>query len=191
MARYKVTAPAGSQVEGRHAGILFVRGVATVDTDNDAERRALQYFRQAGYVVEDVVDGRDVLAEAVLGESGAVVPNPPYPTDVPAGTDPAGVPFAVRVGDQGGPDAPGRVANPDQSTHDAAREELPLLPATSANKSEWIAAAQDRGWSFDNADAMTKTELIDTLRAHDEQRQADQIENAQDAAAAKAEGDKA
>lgn len=44
-------------------GIPFTRGVAEVDPAIDAQRRALAYFRQAGYVVEPAPADPEPVAE--------------------------------------------------------------------------------------------------------------------------------
>lgn len=87
--RYRITAPA-ADTEGRHAGIMFTNGVATVDTELHEQRRALQYFRQAGYIVEELDEAGNVVVRDAEGnpvdaadpESEEPVPQrPPLPAD--------------------------------------------------------------------------------------------------------------
>lgn len=119
--RYKITTPEAG-TDGRHAGVLFNAGVAFIRTEDQVERRALQYFKKAGYVVEAVDEN---------GEP--VIPDPD--------------------------------AEPvDESDEPPPR---PPLPADTANKPEWLDAAVLRGYTRDQADAMTKPELIAALKAID------------------------
>lgn len=121
--RYKITTPE-TDTDGRHAGVLFNAGVAFIDTEHKdpVERRALSYFKKAGYVVEQVDENGD-----------PIVP------------DEDGVPAADEV------EPPPR----------------PPLPADTAVKSEWLDAAEVRGYSRADADAMTKPDLITALKAID------------------------
>jgi hypothetical protein len=51
--RYMITAPVPG-FTGKVAGVDFAKGVATIDTAVDGERRALEYFRRKAYRVEEV-----------------------------------------------------------------------------------------------------------------------------------------
>lgn len=178
--RYLITAPAHG-FTGESAGVQFVKGHATVDTDVEAERRALSYFKKAGYVtVELDAEGNPVTddqtavdtPEGVASSFGPATPaeNPqvtglisdPDGTLAPASTEDQ----AVLVGEQTNPDSPAVVVNPDQARHDAAPDAvLPSLPSPTANKPEWIAAAELRGWTYEQADNLTKPQLIEALQA--------------------------
>ena len=121
--RYKITTPE-ADTDGRHAGVLFNQGVAFIDTEHKdpVERRALQYFKKAGYIVEEV----DENGEPIIPDA-----------------DPA-----------------------DLATDDEPPPRPPL-PADTANKPEWLDAAEVRGYTREQADAMTKPELIAALKAID------------------------
>lgn len=51
-----ITVRAPQPVTEDICGVPFTRGVAQVDPAADSQRRALAYFRQAGYVVETPAD---------------------------------------------------------------------------------------------------------------------------------------
>lgn len=145
MARYRITAPALG-FEGRSCGVLFVNGNALVDSEIDTERRALSYFKKAGYGVELLApDGEPVLDDGGEAER---------PVDDLLGPD--GTPVEP-LDDDG--------TTPPMST--TTVEPRPPLPPDSANKPEWIAAAEIRGYTFEQADAMTKPDLMATLKAID------------------------
>lgn len=59
-----ITVRAPQPVTEEICGIAFTRGVAQADPGVDAQRRALAYFRQAGYVVEDASPGEPEPAPA-------------------------------------------------------------------------------------------------------------------------------
>lgn len=104
--RYTITAP-NPEYTGVVASVMFVNGSAEVDSEQPGARRALAYFRQAGYDVTEV------------GQA-----------DEPA---------------------------------DEVDPELPPLPAKTAHKPEWVAAAVTRGMTPEDADKATKEQLIELL----------------------------
>jgi hypothetical protein len=55
-------------------GIPFVQGVAQVDPEIDAQRRALSYFRRRGYVVEEPAAPAEPVEPAPVIESGPSTP---------------------------------------------------------------------------------------------------------------------
>jgi hypothetical protein len=77
--RYKITAPVPG-FTGKVAGIDFAKGVATIDTAVDGERRALEYFRRKAYVVEEVAteEAAAAPAENLAGKERSV-PNSEQP----------------------------------------------------------------------------------------------------------------
>jgi hypothetical protein len=56
--RYSISTPV-PDFAGIVAGVTFANGTAEVSTDVQAGRRALSYFRQAGYVVAPVSDSTE------------------------------------------------------------------------------------------------------------------------------------
>lgn len=142
-ALYRVISPA-AKFDGRSCGVMFVNSIAVVNSAVAEERKALAYFRQAGYVIELLdADGQPVDAEDV-----AVVPS----ADGETGNE---NPLVTAPGDD--PDGPPPVPLVEAG--------LKPLPSPNANKPEWIQAAEDRGWTYEEADALTKPALMERLQA--------------------------
>jgi hypothetical protein len=78
---------------------------------------------------------------------------------VPDGADPAHVQLLVDRGLLASADA--------EHEPEPAQPEAPKPPAKSANKDEWVAYAESQGTSHDDAEALTKDQLIEQFGATD------------------------
>lgn len=143
MPRFKIVTPVPG-FRGESAGVQFVDGAAVVDSDIPEQRKALSYFRKAGYGVSELdPDGNPIDPDALLTVDASVVDDTgnENPQVADPGVDPDGQP------------APAVPVN-----------ELPPLPSPNANKPEWITAAELRGYTYDQADDYTKPVLAHRLR---------------------------
>lgn len=80
--RYKITAPVAG-FEGESAKIKFRDGIALIDTDVLLDRRALSYFRQAGYVVDEAEEPAEPVDLDGLGpveQTTELLPQLPAPS---------------------------------------------------------------------------------------------------------------
>lgn len=152
MGRYQVTAPVPG-FKGESCGQQFADGITVVNSEVELERRALSYFKKAGYVVNEIDEAGHLLdadgnrVDLPEGEAGVVDPS-----------------VVAEDGNENPQVTDGEhVFDPAVDTLPLPAVEPPPLPALSANKPEWIAAAEARGWTYDQADTLTKPELQEAL----------------------------
>ncbi len=144
MPKFKVNTPVEGLTE-TIVGIPFRDGEATVDTEIDAHRRALQYFQQQGYLVPPLDEDGDVDRE-LADERGR---EPRFGPD--AGP--------------GGPITPTTVFGEPSSDNADADPNPPVdAPSRSASKAVWLDYATsdkagDRRLDQVDADPMTRDQL--------------------------------
>jgi len=173
MTTYNITAPE-SHFSGEVAGVVFSKGKATVDGDNENAAAALAYFRRKGYGVngEAAAEAREVFEPAdprdvadVGGGSlrdGAVEPRA---TDAGLPTN-AGVanPHGPEVVSPEAPTPPGRVLETEQAAVGETYDPRDGAPKRGASKGEWQAYARSQAKDSDEeaeVDSLTKEQLVE------------------------------
>ncbi|MEV7793417.1 hypothetical protein AB0O68_15700 [Streptomyces sp. NPDC087512] len=173
MTTFNITAPE-SQFSGEVAGVVFHRGKATVDSEQENATSALAYFRRRGYTVDgeggelptaphEPVDPRGLTTvEGGALRDGAVEPRA---TDAGLPTN-AGVanPHGREVVSPETPTPPGQVLDTEQAAVDETPEPSDGAPKRGASKAEWQTYAKSQAKDSDEdaeIDGLTKEELVE------------------------------
>jgi hypothetical protein len=164
MPQYRIRTPVQGHT-GTVANIDFVRGEATIDTALDGHQAALQFFRRRGYGVEQLDAEPEAARVPDIPDEGSGLPGddpsfggrPKDPADAvfstsgeTTGTEPEQVPPALV------PPVP----------------ETPARPAGNASRDDWATyASVVLLLPAEEANALTRTDLVALVDAHDKETQ--------------------